>query len=84
MILLWLDIDLINFQVVDYEEKDVILNVVGFWQLGVIWVVKLDYCNWQVSLLYGILLFLCDVMIFVGIEELMYLDVMDFVEWFCQ
>lgn len=66
MISPWLDIDLTNPQVADYEEKDVTLNAAGLRQLGAIWAAKLDHRNWQVSPLYGTLSPLRDVTILWG------------------
>ena len=80
MISPWLAIDFTNPQVAAYEEKDVTLNAAGLRQLGAIWAAKLDHRNWQVSPLYGTLSPLRDVTIFVGTEELMYPDAMDFAE----
>ncbi len=76
----WLDIDLANPQVSDYEEKDVTLNASGLRQLGAMWAGKRDHRDWRVSPLYGTLSPLRDVTIFVGTEEIMYPDAMDFAQ----
>lgn len=76
----WLDIDLSNPLIKKYEPKDVTLAVNGLQTIGNLWAGEVDHHDFRVSPMYGDVHALRNVLIFVGTDEIMNPDAMDFTE----
>lgn len=76
----WLDLDLNNPVIKQYEKKDVTLAVDGLRKIGGIWAGRTGHRDFRLSPLYGNLDQLRDVYVVTGTREIMYPDATDLVE----
>lgn len=76
----WLDLDLTNPVIAQYEKKDVTLAVDGLRKIGDIWAGNTPHRDYRLSPLYGDLDQLRDVYIIVGTHDIMYPDSTELVQ----
>lgn len=76
----WLDLELKNPLVEEYQKDDVTLDAEGLRQVGQLWAGNTHPADYRLSPINGDVSALRDVTIFVGTREIMYPDTNDFVE----
>lgn len=76
----WLDLELKNPLIEEYQKEDVTLDAEGLRQVGRLWAGETNPADYRLSPINGDVSALRDVTIFVGTREIMYPDTNDFVE----
>lgn len=76
----WLDITLANPLIKKYQEHDVVLDVDGLRRVGQLWAGKTPLDDYRLSPINGQVANLKNVLVFVGTQEIMFPDIMKFVQ----
>lgn len=76
----WLDLELKNPLIDEYQKDDVTLDATGLREVGRLWAGETSPADYRLSPINGDIRMLRDVTIFVGTREIMYPDANDFVE----